>query len=131
MEEKIIVIAGGVGPLAGVKLHEHIINNTLTDGTDQDHLEVYHLSRSRDIMDRTEAILSGIPHVPAKGMLDTMRIADAALKSACKTGTAGIPCNTFHSPDIFDSFMEMIDREDLSLNVISMIDETVTIIRRV
>ncbi len=130
MEEKIIVIGGGVGPLAGVKLHEHVINNTLTDGTDQDHLEVYHLSRSQDIMDRTEAILSGVPRIPAEGMLNTMRIADAALKSAGRTGIAGIPCNTFHSPDIFAPFTEMINREDFSLKVLSMIDETVSMIKQ-
>ena len=52
MKEKIIVIAGGVGPMAGVELHKKIIESTLTDGTDQTHIEVYHLSRSHDIQDR-------------------------------------------------------------------------------
>ena len=47
--EKIIVIGGGVGPMAGVALHGKIIENTLTDGTDQSHLEVFHFSRSPSI----------------------------------------------------------------------------------
>jgi len=31
--EKVIIIGGGVGPLAGVELHKKIIEYTLTDST--------------------------------------------------------------------------------------------------
>ena len=44
-KEAIIGIGGGVGPAAGVALHSKIIENSITDGTDQSHFEVYHLSR--------------------------------------------------------------------------------------
>ena len=57
MKEKIIVIGGGVGPMAGVELHKRVIENTLTDGTDQSHMEVLHLSRSGDVPDRTGFLL--------------------------------------------------------------------------
>ena len=38
----IVGIGGGVGPAAGVSLHSKIIENTITDGTDQTHFEVCH-----------------------------------------------------------------------------------------
>ena len=41
MKEKIIIIGGGVGPMAGVELHKKIIENTKTSGKDQDHLQVW------------------------------------------------------------------------------------------
>ncbi len=124
IDEKVIVIGGGVGPLAGVKLHQHIIENTLTNGTDQDHLEIYHLSRSADIMDRTEALLSGTPEIPAEGMFRTFKIADAALKTVGKTGVGGVPCNTFHAPAIFNHFTQLVSHAHLSTSIINMITET-------
>jgi aspartate racemase len=50
-------IVGGVGPMAGVKLHEKIIEFTPTDGTDQSHLCVHHISQSQYIPDRTRFLL--------------------------------------------------------------------------
>ena len=67
-KEKIIIIGGGVGPLAGVDLHNKIINNTITNGTNQGHLEVHHLSCSNDITDRTEFLLRNSIENPAEGM---------------------------------------------------------------
>ena len=52
-QEPVIIIGGGVGPMAGVALHEKIIEHTLTDGTDQSHLAVHHYSCSSVISDRT------------------------------------------------------------------------------
>jgi len=65
--EKVIIIGGGVGPLAGVELHNKIIEYTLTDGTDQSHLKVYHLSCPSFIPDRTEFLLGNINTNPAQG----------------------------------------------------------------
>ena len=50
-------IGGGVGPMAGCMLHQLIIENTLSRG-DQDHLDVFHVSRSSAVNDRT-AFLEG------------------------------------------------------------------------
>ncbi len=129
MDEKVIVIGGGVGPLAGVKLHEHVINNTLTDGTDQDHIDVYHLSRSSAIQDRTKALFNGTPQIPAQGMFTTLKIADTALKEAGKSGVAGIPCNTFHAPEIFTVFSNLVEQAGLSIQLLHMIDETILFIK--
>ncbi len=129
MDEKVIVIGGGVGPLAGVKLHEHVITNTLTNGTDQDHIDVYHLSRSSDIQDRTEALFTGTPQIPAQGMFNTLRIADAALREAGRSGVAGVPCNTFHTPEIFTLFLELVEKAGLSIQILHMINETILFIK--
>ncbi len=129
MKEKAIIIGGGVGPQAGVVLHNYIIENTLTDGTDQDHLDVYHISRSSDIFDRTQALFYGRPELPAEGMLRTFKIADTALKTAKKTGVGGVPCNTFHAPAIFDRFKKLVTEEGLSIYPVNMIDETILFIR--
>ncbi len=128
--EKVIIIGGGVGPLAGVKLHEYIIENTLTNGTDQDHFEIYHLSRSGDIPDRSKAILSGRATLPAEGMFRTFKIADTALKTAGKEGVGGIPCNTFHAPEVFNYFIHLLHKDNLSLSIINMIEETAKLIKK-
>jgi len=127
--EKVIVIGGGVGPLAGVKLHQYIIENTRTNGTDQDHFDIYHLSRSSNITDRTEALQAGKPELPAEGMFRTFALADSALKSAGKHGVGGVPCNTFHAPAIFNHFTQLLSTADLSLSVINMIEETASVIK--
>lgn len=123
-EEKVIVIGGGVGPMAGVALHAKIIENTRTDGTDQTHLEVHHFSRSPDIPDRTEFLLGRIPENPALGMARTFSCAWKAVREAGKAAVGGIPCNTFHAPAVFDAFVERLGREGIGIPVLHMLGET-------
>lgn len=128
MKEKIIVIGGGVGPMAGVKLHEHIIQQTKTNGTDQDHVRVIHLSFSSRIPDRT-AYLQGKTKInPAKEMYKIIRpIAQAFLSEQL---VVGVPCNTFHAPKIFDEFTSLMG-ELPNTHVVHMIGETAQTIERV
>ena len=129
VDEKVIIIGGGVGPLAGVKLHKYIIENTLTDGNDQDHFEIYHFSRSGDIADRTASLFARTPEIPAEGMFRTFAIADAALKKAGKSGIGGVPCNTFHAPAIFEHFNSLVEDAGISIPIINMITETASHIK--
>lgn len=130
-KEKIIIIGGGVGPAAGVKLHELIIQNTQTNGTDQDHLEVHHYSRSERIGDRT-LYLSGedVPS-PAAGMLETMQIAKLAVKVAHKDAVAGIPCNTFHTSKVWNEFTRLLEENHVNIQILHMLNETVSLIKTV
>lgn len=121
---KVIGIGGGVGPMAGVKLHEKIIENTLTNGTDQDHLEVYHLSRSPDIPDRTKYLLGEVNENPAEGMFRTARAMNQAAEVLDKKIVFGVPCNTFHAPEIYNHFSGLLKRGGLDIQVLSMIRET-------
>ncbi len=127
-KEKIIIIGGGVGPAAGTLLHNYIIENTLTNGTDQDHLDVYHFSRSRDIPDRTKALKNGTGLLPAEGMYRTFKIAADALESSLRTAVGGVPCNTFHAPEIFNKFRELTDEFSERIKLIDMVEETKTTI---
>lgn len=129
--EKVIIIGGGVGPLAGVELHKKIIEYTFTDGTDQSHLEVYHLSCSHFIPDRTEFLLGNINTNPARGMFRTIQIAGRAAKIAGKEAVAGIPCNTFHAPKIFDPFLELLQRNRINVAVLHMLKETAAMTRQI
>ncbi len=123
--EKIIIIGGGVGPAAGTLLHNYIIRNTLTNGTDQDHLDLYHFSRSGDIPDRTMALKNGNTLEPAEGMLRTFRIAQASINKAGREAVGGIPCNTFHAPEIFNLFLDKLKDSEIEIPIINMIDETI------
>ncbi len=124
MKEKLICIGGGVGPMAGVNLHRKIIENTETNGTDQDHLEVHHFSRSHDIGDRTEFLLGIIEENPAYGMFRTVKVMIEAAKVVNKLPVIGIPCNTFHSPKIFNLFTELLNRNAVDAHVLNMTLET-------
>jgi aspartate racemase len=130
-DEKIIIIGGGVGPQAGTILHNYIIENTLTNGTDQDHLDIYHFSRSSDIPDRTIAIESGNYEEPATGMYRTFQAADAAIQYSGKNAVGGIPCNTFHAPEIFNKFETLMTQIIPKIKIVSMVEETVKEILKV
>lgn len=129
-EEKIIVIGGGVGPMAGVELHKKIIQNTRTNGTDQEHFEIYHLSRSQDLPDRTDYLLKKVKKNPAEGMFRTVKIAQKAAQLHNKNIVFGVPCNTFHSAKIFDEFLNLIHKEGISINVIHMLYELSDFIKK-
>lgn len=129
MDEKMILIGGGVGPMAGVELHRKIIEHTATDGTDQDHLEVLHLSRSPIIGDRTEFLSGGKTADPVRGMLKVFRMASAALKEEGRSAVAGIPCNTFHAPPIFEPFSTGLQTEGMQIQLLHMLEETAGVIK--
>ena len=121
---KLIIIGGGVGPLAGLHLHRLVIENTPAE-RDQDHLRILHCCLPDLVPDRTDALLEGTPEGPALGMA---RIIRAALKTAeeleCRS-VIGIPCNTFHAPPIWQAFLDALGKEEGRFSVINMVEETV------
>lgn len=124
MKKKVIAIGGGVGPMAGVKLHELIIENTKNGGTDQGHLEVHHISRSHAIADRTEYLLGKTNVNPANAMFDTVNALHASSYTMEKELVVGVPCNTFHAPPIFDTFVELVNTSFPETIIVNMIEET-------
>ena len=130
MSEKAIAIGGGVGPLAGVQLHEKIIENTLTDGTDQGHLEIYHFSRSHDIVDRTKYLIGNVSINPAEGMFRTVQAIEKASELFQKQVVLGVPCNTFHAPAIFNSFLQMLEKNNAKIKVVNMIEKVADFINQ-
>jgi len=142
----VIVIGGGVGPMAGVALHASIIANTLTDGTDQSHLCIHHYSCSELIPDRTDYLLSLAPPQeepptggtsggarefsstsdPAAGMARVFELASRALDGWPAVG--GVPCNTFHAPAIFDRFLVQLEENRNGIKIVNMLTEAMDLI---
>ena len=118
-QSEIIGIVGGVGPYAGVDLKKKIFDNTKAF-SDQEHLEIYLLSSSNRITDRT-AFLNDPSNLenPAIAIFNV-------IKKLYKIGAdvIGIPCNTSHSPLIFDKIKFLIDNEDINVELLNMIEET-------
>jgi len=133
VNEKVLIIGGGVGPMAGVALHGRIIENTLCGGSDQGHLDLRHLSRSAYVTDRTEFLLGREAVNPAEGMARTIGMAVAGLGS--HDAVIGVPCNTFHAPAIFLPFTEQLeeiaDNAGISLQVVDMLQETIELLKLV
>ncbi len=121
--ERIIGIVGGVGPFAGLDINRKIFENTKAI-TDQDHLEVYLLSCSRYITDRTE-------YLHNQDSIENP--ANAIFNVICKLNQigaeiVGIPCNTAHSSLIFNRILSLISNAELNVELVSMIEETKKII---
>jgi len=130
MSDKVIGIGGGVGPEAGIELQKQIIQNTNAGGTDQGHIDVYHISRASDIVDRTEFLLNNAKENPAEGMYRTAQTLHSAASIADKELVMGIPCNTFHTPKIFNRFLELLELNGLNITVVNMLQETGEFIKK-
>lgn len=108
--------------MAGVLLHRKIIENTITDGTDQSHHDVIHLSLSRIVPDRTEYLVGTVAENPGMRMAEVMRWAASALEDHPAGGAvAGVPCNTFHAPEIFEPFEEEVRQLSPPIEVVHMV----------
>lgn len=119
----VLGICGGVGPAAGLLLHQLILQHTESGGDDQGHLPVCHMSRSDDITDRTEFLqqqyldsdASAMMENPACGMARTFAMVQAAVAAGAAADdddshtrlVTGVPCNTFHARPIWDEFLRL------------------------
>ncbi len=118
--------------MAGVLLHGKIIEHTVTDGTDQSHCDVIHLSFSRIVPDRTEYLVGTVSENPATAMAEVMRQAVSALANHPAGGAvAGVPCNTFHAPEIFVPFEKKVRELIPPIEVVNMVHTCVeTVVSR-
>ncbi|ETI33964.1 hypothetical protein AM587_10005759 [Phytophthora nicotianae] len=153
-KEVMLGICGGVGPAAGLLLHQLILQNTDSTGEDQGHLNVCHFSRSEDMTDRTEYLVyaanssfdatdsdsdSGstngdmscnyVKEVenPACGMARTFAMMHAAAAAGRARLVVGVPCNTFHAQPIWDEFIRRT-RNASCVHHVHMLEETVAFI---
>ncbi len=111
---RMIGIVGGVGTFAGIDLYRKIYKHTDVR-TDQEHLPVALLSIPREVPDRTEFLQGEVeenPGIAIAGIITTLASAGAEI--------IGIPCNTAHSPLIFD---EILARIPENIKLIHLIEE--------
>lgn len=120
----VIGIAGGVGPYAGLDLNEKIFD-LIPAKNDQDYPEVFLLSRSFYIGDRT-AFLDGKTSVnPAYEIYKSIQMLE-------KIGAnlIAVPCNTAHSPLIFDKIKSLISKDNLNIKLFHIVEETYKFIEK-
>jgi aspartate/glutamate racemase len=139
---KLLVVGGGVGPAAGNATQAKIIEQTDNHGTDQGHANLLQTSVSSFIMDRTKWLNRNKPghekDLELAKQLGNPGIAQANIINNSLAGwmqikdtqaVIGVPCNTFHSQEVWDAFEKNLKNRD-RLNVVHMINETAEAIIR-
>ena len=117
-QQRIIGIVGGMGPYAGLDLNRKIFDHTQAV-RDQDYPEVYLLSRSADLVDRTKFLQKSSSENPALGIFRTLQ-----KLSAIGAQVIGIPCNTSHTPVIYKKIQSYIAEAHLPIHLVHLIKET-------
>lgn len=115
--EKIIGIVGGVGPYAGLDLMKKVFDETAA-ANDQEYLPVVMISESHKIADRTSFLLGKTKTNPAYALAEVIK----KLVSAGAT-VVGIPCNTAHSPRIFQVIEQQLQKSAIRVTLLHMIEE--------
>jgi len=119
-KKPILTILGGMGPITGLELHRKIISNTPVL-RNQDHPQIQHISFPNLIRDRTEYLITKNGNNPGSqaGQLLKSIIQDNPSKHII-----GVPCNTFHSPIIFNLFQSIITLNNPNIEIINMLEST-------
>jgi len=126
------MLGGGVGPMAGVELHRKIIEQTITGGIDQGHLNLVHFSFSAHISDRTDYLLKPGISDPGEEMASVVELGLRGLKTgpfSPERCIVGVPCNTFHAPKIFDSFTRRLQGYQPGITLVHMLKESIDMIQ--
>ena len=110
MDEKMLGILGGVGPLATVYFADLIVKMTPAS-CDQDHIRMI-VSNDPKIPDRTDYILDRTKPSPLPAM-----ISDAKMLASLGCDLIAIPCNTAHF--FYDEIQKNVD-----VQVLNIIEET-------
>ena len=122
-DKYILVILGGVGPMAGLGLHREIIMNTKVD-SDQKHFRVIHLSFSSMVNDRCTYLEKEEIENPGRQMAKFGIEINEFCKKFNSPCVIGVPCNTFHVDKIFNVFSETLNKLP-NIKLLNMIDITV------
>ena len=115
---KAIGIVGGMGPYAGMDLERKIFD-CVDANNDQDYPDVFMLSASRLIPDRTYYILHPDSENPCTGI-------NYVVQKLAEVGATHIalPCNTAHSPIIMNQVRRFIEINGLDVVLMNIVEET-------
>ena len=117
--DNIIGIISGMGPHAGLDLARKIIEETAGVERDQDHVPVALLSYPGRIPDRSTWLYDRSQPSPIPPLLDVTRQLDDA-----GAVVAGMPCNTAHTPVIFNALTEGLRESGHAVRIVHMIRAT-------
>jgi aspartate racemase len=124
-KSKVIGVVGGVGPYAGLDLNQKIFANTRTS-REQDHLQVFLLSCSSLIADRTEYLLHPeAAENPGNAIYEVIE-----KLSRIGAEVVGVPCNTSHCAPILDVVERRMREDRLPVTFLHMIREVYRHVRR-
>jgi aspartate racemase len=124
-----IGIVGGVGPWVDVVLLRKLLAEQAARGAvrDQDGVPTLLAQCPALIADRTAYLVRrGRPDAPGNPGVGAARVARALIDDGAVV--IGIPCNTFHSPEIFDAFREAL--RGAPVRIVHMVEEALSGIRR-
>lgn len=120
-----IIIGGGVGPMAGILLHQSIIRNTPEVGADSDHIDIWHISASSRLNDRTAFLLGQEIKNPAEEMASNICVVAGSLAERGQSWVLAIPCATFHAPPIFSVLEGILTQRMGRYKVIHLVEQTI------
>ncbi|WP_181919437.1 aspartate/glutamate racemase family protein [Alkalilimnicola ehrlichii] len=119
-----VVIGGGVGPLAGVFLHEQILRHTKGVQRDSDHLDIWHVADVSTMPDRTAFLLGSHSDNPSHVMARNLVQVGEILYRAGRYWVLAVPCGTFHAVPILTPLIEACSRSPSFLGLYHLIEET-------
>lgn len=123
MKEKIIGVVGGIGPHAGLYLTGRIFDQSKAE-SDQEHLPVLLFSMPGQISDRSD-YLTGKTYVnPAYGIYDVIKKMEYA-----GVNVVGICCNTAHAPEIYNTILKKIAKDNCKIKILNIVDEVIRFIK--
>jgi aspartate racemase len=117
-EDNAIGIVGGLGPYAGSDLARKIFDETVA-ASDQEHLPVALISFPGHIPDRSAYLADPSAPDPVAPLVEVARRLERA---GCSV--AGMPCNTAHSPRIFEAILENLHSGGHTIRLLNMVDAT-------
>lgn len=120
----ILGIVGGVGPKAGLRFHQLIIDGTHVLHADQGHVPVMHFSFSNLIPDRTQYLLGKHRNNPAQSAAMIVKQMADAMPEGYDHMLVGIPCNTFHAPPIFEVYKQLTRSLEPRVEIVDMMATT-------
>jgi aspartate racemase len=125
----IIGLIGGMGPEAGLRLHNFILSTTpqyKPARRDQDHLDIIHHSMGSRIVDRSAFLLKHELANPADRVFESILDLENAARTHARPVLATIVCNTFHASPIYGRLLQLMEDANIrNVRLLNLIDATV------
>ena len=128
-DESVLVIVGGMGPMAGIECCKYVLENTTTNGTDQDNLNSLIISYPRSIGNRVDYVLGKSCKNPGESVLDFLQSQLECIVRIYKRVVIGVACITFHCPSVFSVFQQGVKSRFPEVELVSIISATVEFVR--
>jgi len=120
----LLIILGGMGPMAGVHLHQMVVHHETRAAIDQAHLEVIHVSCADRIPDRSQFLVGCAQANPSRVAAGVIEPYLALIESQGRDYRLLIPCATFHAAAILEAFFSA-GRPGLQERFVSLIPPAV------